>query len=384
MPTNNLGRARLPTLDDYELLSIVGRGAIGTVYRARVRATGQMVAVKLLAERWKDHPVMLKRFEQEFTAAQLVRHPNVVQALAYRVTDGIPYLVMEFVDGESLSKRIKRTGPLSEAEAVSLILQVCSGLQAVHQQGIIHRDIKPDNILLTPDGQAKLTDLGLIKDLNAEAELTEAGRGLGTPHYMAPEQFRNAKYADIRSDIYALGATLYTLVTGDIPFKSCGSIDALLQKIRNELPRPRALVPTLSQRVDKLIRRAMSGDPGRRPQSCAEFARRLGSDLPSVQATATEVELSLPQPTLELRPPVVSSGPPSAEPRTPAVRPAVSAARPTTSNPGLPTPLPERKGCQGRRRRPTVAWTDTTYLILTLLTGVVAFLVGLLLLARWR
>ena len=125
---------------------------------------------------------------------------------------------MEFVDGESLGQRIDREGRMPEDEAVRIIAQVCQGLHKAHKQGMIHRDIKPDNIMVTPQGEAKLTDLGLVKEVDAELNLTRTGRGLGTPHFMAPEQFRNAKNADARCDIYSLGATLYMMVTGELPF----------------------------------------------------------------------------------------------------------------------------------------------------------------------
>ena len=121
---------------------------------------------------------------------------------------------MEFVDGESIGQRIERAGAVPEAEAVRLIAQVCEGLQRAHKQGLVHRDVKPDNILVTRDGVAKLTDMGLVKDVEGDLNLTKTGRGLGTPHYMAPEQFRNAKTVDVRGDIYSLGATLYAMVTG--------------------------------------------------------------------------------------------------------------------------------------------------------------------------
>jgi serine/threonine protein kinase len=152
---------------------------------------------------------------------------------------------------------------------------VAQGLYRAHKQGLIHRDVKPDNILVTPTGEAKLADLGLVKEVDAELNLTKTGRGLGTPHFMAPEQFRNAKNADIRCDIYSLGATLYQMVTGELPFKSTGPLDAWMKKMQNDLVPPRQLVPDLSDRVDWAIRRAMSPEPDKRPASCREFVEDL-------------------------------------------------------------------------------------------------------------
>jgi serine/threonine protein kinase len=141
---------------------------------------------------------------------------------------------------------------------------------------MIHRDIKPDNIMVTKDGIAKVTDLGLVKEVDAELNLTKTGRGLGTPHFMAPEQFRNAKNADVRCDVYSVGATLYMMVTGELPFgKTSGPLDAWMKKVNNDLIPPRQLAPELSERVDWAIRRAMSPDPNLRPPSCREFIEDL-------------------------------------------------------------------------------------------------------------
>src|SRR5207248_1264532 len=198
-------------------------------------------------------------------------HPNIVRALDYGEWGSSPYLVMEFVEGESLGQRLERDGRLSEAEAIRILAQVAQGLHRAHKQNLVHRDVKPDNILVRSDGVAKLADLGLVKESESDLNLTKTGRGLGTPHFMAPEQFRNAKNADTRCDIYSLGATLYQMVTGQLPFRSTGPLDAWMKKINNELTPPRKLVPTLSERIDWAILRAMSADPGRRPGSCREF-----------------------------------------------------------------------------------------------------------------
>jgi serine/threonine protein kinase len=220
--------------------------------------------------------VLRKRFEQEFRAANTLDHTNIVRALDFGQEGNTPYLVMEFVDGESLGQRIEREGRLPEVEAVRIIGQVAQGLHKAHKLGMIHRDVKPDNILLAAaDGQAKLTDLGLVKELDTDTNLTRTGRGLGTPHFMAPEQFRDAKNADQRCDIYSLGATLYMAVTGQMPFRASNPLDAWMKKVHNELVPSRDLVPSLSERIDWAIRRAMSADPAQRPANCREFVEDL-------------------------------------------------------------------------------------------------------------
>src|SRR5262249_1895322 len=143
-------------------------------------------------------------------------------SLDYGDNGDTPYLVMEFVEGESLGQKLEREGRMPEVDSIRIIAQVAQGLHRAHKNGLIHRDVKPDNILVTPDGVAKLADLGLVKEADTDLNLTKTGRGLGTPHFMAPEQFRNAKNADVRCDIYSLGATLYMMVTGELPFKSNG------------------------------------------------------------------------------------------------------------------------------------------------------------------
>ncbi len=274
MPVDQL-RRDMQTIGNYDLIEKVAEGGMGTVYKGRHRTTSEIVAVKVVPPHIASNPVYLKRFEQEYNAAKALDHPNIVRALDFGREDGVPYLVMEFVDGESLGQRLDRVQRLDEAEGIRIITQVAHGLDRAHELGLVHRDVKPDNILLTSDGQAKLTDLGLVKEVDADLNLTRTGRGLGTPHFMAPEQFRNAKNADARCDIYSLSATLYMMVTGSLPFQSAGPLDAWMKKVKNEIAPPSQLVPGLSTRVDWAIRRAMSPDPAHWPSSCREFVEDL-------------------------------------------------------------------------------------------------------------
>jgi eukaryotic-like serine/threonine-protein kinase len=274
---SDLSKSALQSLGNYDLLEKIAEGGMGTVYKARERQSGRIVAIKLVSPQMASNPVFLQRFEKEYNAARSLDHPNVIRALDYGTAGGLPYLVMEYVDGESLGQRLGREGRLPEAEAVRLVGQVAQALQKAHKQGLIHRDVKPDNIMLTRDGQAKLADLGLVKELETDINLTRTGRGLGTPHFMAPEQFKNAKNADVRCDVYSLGATLYMLVTGKMPFQSSGPLDAWMKKMNNELIPPRKINPDLSERLDAVILRAMNADPDQRPASCREFVDELTS-----------------------------------------------------------------------------------------------------------
>ena len=263
------------TIGNYDLLDKLGAGSMGTVYKARHWETRQIVAIKVMPAEIARNPVLIKRFEQEFRITSKLDHPNIVRVLEFSKSDSNPYLVMELVDGESLGDKLERDGKLSEDESIQIILQVAQGLHRAHRQGLIHRDIKPDNIMVTKDGVAKLTDLGLAKDNDADEGLTRTGRGLGTPDYIAPEQFRNAKNASVRCDVYGLGATLYHMVTGKIPFDEPDPVQAMLRKLRNDLPTPRDVNRAISERTDWAIRRAMSANADNRPASCREFAEDL-------------------------------------------------------------------------------------------------------------
>lgn len=290
-----MGLDTAKSIGNYDLLEKIAEGGMGAIYRGRHRDSGLIVAIKIMPPHMAQNAVLLKRFEQEFRAASRLDHPNIVRALDYSDNGNMPYLVMEFVEGESLGQKLERQGRMSESDAIRIIAQVAQGLHRAHKQNLVHRDVKPDNILVTPEGIAKLADLGLVKETETDLNLTKTGRGLGTPHFMAPEQFRNAKNADIRCDIYSLGATLYQMVTGDLPFRSNGPLDAWMKKIQNDLTPPRQLVPELSERVDWAIRRAMSADPEKRPTSCREFIEDLTGHstrrLPTVDSSTPQQEL---------------------------------------------------------------------------------------------
>jgi serine/threonine protein kinase len=266
------------TIGKYQVLSLLAEGGMSTVYKGHDPATGATVAIKLGdAELTKD-PVLLKRFEQEFRATNTLHHPNIVRGLEFGWAGPRPYIVMEFVDGGDMWSRIDRKGRLGQDEAVGYIVQVARALHEAHGRGIIHRDIKPDNILLTKSGQAKLTDLGLSKDLESDCELTRPSRGIGTPNFIAPEQFGDARHAGVRCDVYSLGATLCMALTGQVPFAAATLSAVLKKKLANDFTSPRQLVPAISAHVDGAIRRAMMADPEQRHASCLEFIAALTTE----------------------------------------------------------------------------------------------------------
>jgi serine/threonine protein kinase len=263
------------SIGSYDLVEKIAEGGMGTVYKARHKQTAQVVAIKVLAPHLANNRVLLERFAREYNAARALNHVNIVQAIEFGRDGDTQYLVMEHVDGESLGQRLEREQRLPPAEALRIIGHVAQGLHRAHKLGMIHRDVKPDNILLTHDGQVKLADLGLVKSELEDQNLTRTGRGLGTPHFMAPEQFRNAKNASVRCDIYSLAATLYMMITGELPFKANGPLEVWMKKVNNDLVAPRKLVPALSERLDWAVRRSMSQDAEKRPATCREFVEDL-------------------------------------------------------------------------------------------------------------
>jgi serine/threonine protein kinase len=265
----------LESIGGYRLLEKLGQGGMGAVYRAhRPDREDEVVAVKVLAPS-KNNAVILKRFEQEFRAALRLDHPNIVKVLGCGTEGEYHYLVMELVQGRSLGDLVAKGGALKEKLVIDVIVQIANALDRVHQLNLVHRDVKPDNILLADGGTAKLADLGLVKILDDDIDLTRPNSGLGTPNYMAPEQFDNAKYADLRFDIYSLGATLYTAVTGQVPFRASTPMHVLKKKFKCELTPVRDLVPKVSERIEQTIVRAMNIDPARRHANCQEFITDL-------------------------------------------------------------------------------------------------------------
>ena len=271
-------------LGPYEILAKLGKGAAGTVFKARHRQTGALVALKILCRGEARNPLSVKRFEQEFFATRALDDPHIVRGLDYGCEGTTPYLVMEFVEGESLSAHLKARGRLAEHEAISIAVQVAQALHVAHQRGMIHRDVKPGNIMLAADGRTRLTDFGLVKCLESVQNLTATAMSLGTSYFMAPDQFDDCKRVDLRCDAYGLAATLYTAVTGQLPFQAGGFLSLVRKKLDGELIAPRDIVPELSVRTDWAIRRGLSVSPVMRQASCVDFVRDLtGAELQIVK-----------------------------------------------------------------------------------------------------
>jgi serine/threonine protein kinase len=263
------------TIGRYQIVSLLTEGGRRSVYKARDPLRGVEVAIKLGDVVLTTDRGLRQRFEQDFRIASKLDHPNVVRVFELGWHDSRPYIVMEYVAGEDMWARIDRRGRIFPPEAVGCIIQVAQALHEAHRHGIIHRDIKPDHVLLTKDGQAKLAGLGLYRDVESESALTRPSREIKTPNFVAPEQFSDAKNVGVRCDVYSLAATLFMALTGQVPFAAVGLSAVLKKKVADDLISPRKLVPTLSARIDLAIRRALSADPEQRHASCLEFAAAL-------------------------------------------------------------------------------------------------------------
>ncbi len=263
------------TIGRYQLVSLIAEGDASSVYKAHDPSTGVEVAIKYGNVALAKDAVLLKRFERQFQVTSNLHHPNIIRGLDFGWHDARPYIVLEFVDGENLWARIDRHGRLPEAEAVDYIAQIAEGLHAAHTHGIVHRDIKPDKILLTKTRQAKLAGLGLGDDQESDCESMRPSRRVRIPNFTAPEQFDNARTAGVRCDIYSLGATLFMALTGQVPFGAPTLSAVLKKKLADDLISPRKLVPTLSAHIDWAVRRALMSDPELRHASCLEFIAAL-------------------------------------------------------------------------------------------------------------
>ena len=263
------------TVGSYELLNRLGTGSMGEVFKARHTSTNQIAAVKIASRAVLTDPQLRKRFELEYRLVYPLDHRNLVKVLDYNEHEGVPFLVMEFIDGPTLAAHIEKKSRLSEHEALSILLPVADALSYLHGQKIIHRDLKPSNILMTSAGIVKLADLGLGKDLESASRLTRMNMALGTLQFASPEQFDDASAADLRSDIYSLAVTLYVALTGELPFGKGTISGMMMRKMSNQFVAPIQKVPKLRPAIDAAIRMAMHADARFRPATVRDFVALL-------------------------------------------------------------------------------------------------------------
>lgn len=275
------GESQPVRIGDFELLDELGRGGMGTVYRARQVSLQRLVALKILPARWVESPEFLERFRREAIVAAGLSHPNLVRVYATGEIDGASFIVMELVEGENLRQHLRRTGPLPWREALRITLEVARGLQCgwIRAQ-LVHRDIKPGNIYLSAEGEVKVGDLGLAKSLlDGSAVLTQTGAAIGTPHYISPEQARGEKQLDFRADIYSLGCTLYEMLTGTTPYRGSDPITVITQHLTEPPPVLSKVLPGCPAPVAKLVSRMLRKAREERPASYEELITTLEQTL---------------------------------------------------------------------------------------------------------
>jgi serine/threonine-protein kinase len=242
---------------EYEILAELGAGGMGKVYRARDLTLERIVALKTLAPQYGSDAGFVQRFLKEARSAARLNHPSIVQIYDFGQVEETYYLAMEYVDGHSLGAYLKR-GHFAERDALLVIRHAARALAVAHAEGLVHRDIKPDNLMLTSKGEVKLVDLGIAKRVDEDQSLTQTGHAVGTPHYISPEQIRGLRDIDARADIYSLGATFYHLVTGHTPFKGSSGALVMSMHLAQPLSDPRTYVPELSEGVCRVIRKMMA------------------------------------------------------------------------------------------------------------------------------
>lgn len=257
----------------YALEAVLGQGGMATVFRARRLQDGAQVAVKVLREPYAHDQEFVERFQREAQAAAALEHPNVVRVLDSGQEGHVRFIVMEYVQGEDLKTYLRKNGPLTPEEASRVASQVCAALEYAHSQGIVHRDIKPQNILLGEDGCVRVTDFGIARALSS-ATITETGTVLGSVHYLSPEQVRGDPVTTA-SDLYALGCVLHEMVTGRLPFDGDSPITVALKHMYEDPPAPRQVNPQVPLWLEGVIRRAMAKRPEDRYSSAAEMREDL-------------------------------------------------------------------------------------------------------------
>jgi tRNA A-37 threonylcarbamoyl transferase component Bud32 len=267
----------------YELEELVGSGGMSSVYRAHDRVLERTVALKVLHRKLADDEEYVERFRREAQMVAGLLHHNIVTVIDRGEDDDRPFIVFEYVGGENLKELVQREGPLPVERALELGLQIASGLAFAHENGFIHRDVKPQNVLLNGNGEAKVTDFGIARSLDVKQGVTQTGAVVGTSEYIAPEQAQG-QHVDERTDVYSLGILLYELLTGELPFSGENFVAVAMQHINQTPPRVSERRPDVPPRLDAAVAKALEKSPEHRFATMADFGRELEACFDELRA----------------------------------------------------------------------------------------------------
>jgi serine/threonine-protein kinase len=279
----NLSQSKATThqIPGYKILGKLGSGAMAVVYKARQISLNRMVAIKVLPRRFTENPEYVERFYKEGRAAAKLNHNNIVQAVDVGEAGGYHYFVMEYVEGKTVYDELSAGKVYTEQEALDIAIQVADALAHAHSVGLIHRDVKPKNIMINKEGIVKLADMGLARETtDIETAQAEKGKAYGTPYYISPEQIRGEVDIDGRADIYGLGATLYHMITGRVPYMAEDPSDVMRKHLREQLTPPDHINTSLSAGISEMVEVMMAKKKEDRYSNCEE----LMEDLQAVQA----------------------------------------------------------------------------------------------------
>ncbi len=275
--------------DRYQIIKSIGEGGMANVYLAYDTILDRNVAVKVLRGDLANDEKFVRRFQREALAASSLTHPNIVEVYDVGEDNGEYYIVMEYIEGKHLKQLIKKRGKLTVSEAVDIVLQITDGLSVAHDSYIIHRDIKPQNIMILENGLVKITDFGIAMAMNS-TQLTQTNSVMGSVHYLPPEQ-ANGKGATLQSDIYSIGILFYELLTGKLPFKGENAVEIALKHLKEPLPSIREEIPNIPQSVENIIIKATAKNPKNRYADAREMHEDLKTCLDSSRANEEKIHL---------------------------------------------------------------------------------------------
>ena len=281
----------------YELVEVVGTGGMSSVYKAHDQLLERNVALKVLHPHHGDDAEYVERFRREARAVAQLSHPNIVTVIDRGEADGHQFIVFEFIDGENLKELIGRTGPLPVRRAVELAGAVADGLAFAHEHGLVHRDVKPQNVLVNGDGEAKVTDFGIARSLDVEQGMTQTGTVLGTSNYLSPEQ-ASGKPVSAATDVYSLGVVLYELLTAEVPFPGDNFVAVAMKHLNEPVPDILEQRPDVPPRLAAALERALEKDPADRFPTMQELAAELRGSVDDAGSPDLDATFITPSPVL--------------------------------------------------------------------------------------